>query len=46
MDKDTGKTCKEIGAIRVYQEKVSKEPAIKAYNKEYKAHFARIKYKR
>ena len=46
MYKDTGKTCKEIGAIVVYQEKVSKEPAIKAYNKAYKSHFARIKYKK
>ena len=44
--KDTGKTCKEIGAVKVYQTKVNDNPAIKAYNKAYKTHFARVKYKR
>lgn len=43
---DTYKTCKEIGAVKVYQSKVNDNPAIKAYNKAYKTHFARIKYKR
>ncbi|HBL83298.1 MAG: hypothetical protein A2Y17_10220 [Clostridiales bacterium GWF2_38_85] len=43
---DTGKTCKEIGSAKVYQAKVENSPAIQAYNRAYKTHFARIKYKK
>ena len=43
---DTGKTCKEIGSIKVYQAKINENPEFKAYNRAYKSHFARIKYKR
>ena len=44
--KDTNKTCKEIGAVKVYQAKVADNLAMKEFNKAYKTHFARIKYKR
>jgi len=43
--KDTNKTCREIGAVTVYKIKAEENPAIKAYNRAYKTHFARIKYK-
>lgn len=43
---DTGKTCKEIGSVKVYQAKLEENPEFKAYNRAYKSHFARIKYKR
>ena len=43
---DTGKTCKEIGSVKVYKAKVESNPAIQAYNRAYKTHFARIKYKK
>ena len=42
----TGKTCKEIGSVKVYQAKINENPEFKAYNRAYKSHFARIKYKR
>jgi hypothetical protein len=43
---DTGKTCKEIGSVKVYQAKVEENPEYKIYNRAYKSHFARIKHKR
>ena len=42
----TGKTCKEIGSVKVYQAKLEENPEYKVYNRAYKSHFARIKYKR
>lgn len=42
--KDTGKTCREIGSVKAYQKKAENTPEIKAYNKAYKTHYARIKY--
>lgn len=43
---DTGKTCKEIGSVKVYQAKVAENPEYAAYSRAYKTHFARIKSKR
>jgi len=43
---DTDKTCKEIGSVKVYQAKLDEKPEYKIYNRAYKSHFARIKYKR
>ena len=43
---DTDKTCKEIGSVKVYQAKIEENPEYKIYNRAYKSHFARIKYKR
>ena len=43
---DTGKTCKEIGSFKVYQAKLEENPEYKIYNRAYKSHFARIKFKR
>lgn len=39
-----GKTCREMGATRVYGKKVADEPAIREYTRSYKAHNARIRY--
>jgi len=43
---DTGKTCKEIGSVKVYQAKVAENPEYAAYSRAYKTHFARIKAKK
>lgn len=40
---DQGHTCKEMGALNVWQKK-AKKPAYELYSKEYKKRFARIKY--
>jgi hypothetical protein len=42
---EDGKTCREIGAIKAYQEKNKENPIIKMYSKFYKRNHARIKYK-
>lgn len=39
-----GHTCKEIGALRLWEKKKAETPALKAYSKEYKRRFAWIKY--
>jgi hypothetical protein len=39
-----GRTCKEIGALRVWEKKKKENPAFKAYSKAYKKRFAWIKY--
>ena len=44
--KDSGKTCKEVGAVRLLQNKLSTDPVHKAYSKAYKTRFARIKYRK
>ena len=43
LDKE-GHTCKEIGAVRLWEKKREETPALKAYSKEYKRRFAWIKY--
>jgi len=43
FDKE-GHTCKEIGAVRLWEKKREETPALKAYSKEYKRRFAWIKY--
>lgn len=40
---EQGRTCKEMGALNVWQKK-AKKPAYELYSKEYKKRFARIKY--
>ena len=40
------KTCKEMGAIRLYERRKVEEPAVKEYKRSYKTHFARIAYGR
>ena len=44
--KDGDRTCKEVGAVRVLQNKISTDPVHKAYSRAYKTRFARIKYRR
>ena len=43
FDEDS-RTCKEIGALRLWEKKKAENPALKAYSKEYKKRFAWIKY--
>ncbi len=43
---NSGKTCKEFGAVRLLQNKLSTDPVHKAYSRAYKTHFARIKYRK
>lgn len=40
---EQGHTCKEMGALNVWQKK-AKKPSYELYSKEYKKRFARIKY--
>ena len=42
----TEKTCREVGAVRLYREKQRQNPILAAYERAYKTHFARIKYKK
>jgi hypothetical protein len=39
---ENGKTCKDIGAIKAFQEKVRTDPALAAYNKAYQSMYAKI----
>lgn len=41
---NTGKTCRQLGAVRVYQSKQNENPIMREYNKSYKTHNARIRY--
>lgn len=41
---NSGKSCKEVGAVWLLQNKLSTDPVHKAYSRAYKTHFARIKY--
>lgn len=41
---NTGRTCKEMGALRLWEKKKAENPALKAYSKAYKRRFAWIKY--
>lgn len=38
------KTCRDVGAARVYQKKLLGDPVKRAYNRAYKTHNARIRY--
>jgi hypothetical protein len=40
---NTGKTCREIGSVTKWREKVAASPAILLYNKHYKTRFSRIR---
>ena len=40
------KTCRDIGAVKAYREKAKNDPISVAYNRAYKTHYARIKYKK
>lgn len=40
------KTCRQMGAVRVYQQKQMKDPVLRLYNRAYKTHNARIRYGR
>jgi hypothetical protein len=38
------KTCKEMGPLRLYEQRIMEDPAVRAYKRAYKAHNARIRY--
>ena len=38
------KTCREMGSARVYEQKKLEDPAVRAYKRAYKTHYARISY--
>lgn len=38
------KTCREMGAMKLYESNKMKNPALRAYTKSYKTHNARIRY--
>ena len=38
------KTCKDSGALRLYEKRKLENPAVKEYKRSYKAHNARIRY--
>ena len=40
---DTGRTCREIGSLTKWKEKVAASPAMLLYNKYYKTRFSRIR---
>lgn len=40
----SSRTCKQAGAMRLYESKKSENPALRAYSKSYKTHNARIRY--
>jgi len=40
---ETGKTCRDIGSLTKWKEKVAASPAILLYNKHYKTRFSRIR---
>jgi len=40
-----GKTCRDVGAMNQYREKVSNDPIMEIYQKYYKKNYARVKYK-
>ena len=40
----SSKTCKEAGALRLYEQRTMENPAIREYKRSYKAHNARVRY--
>lgn len=42
---ETGKTCKDVGAMNTYKKNTKNNPIIKIYQKHYKKNYARTKYK-
>ena len=38
------KTCKDSGALRLYEKRKLENPAVKEYKRSYKAHNARVRY--
>lgn len=39
-------TCKEMGAMKLYDRRKNEDPAVRAYKRSYKTHYARIGYGR
>lgn len=40
----SSRTCRQIGAVRIYQSRQLENPAIKLFTKSYKTHNARVRY--
>jgi hypothetical protein len=46
LEDDPGKTCRDVGARRRYGDKCKTDPIWLAYNRAYKAHYARYMKKK
>lgn len=46
IKKDPGKTCRDVGARRRYDDKCKNDPVWQTYNRAYKAHYARYMKKK
>lgn len=42
----SGKTCRDVGSLRVYREKQKQDPVMVEYNRAYKRNYAKIRSKR
>jgi len=40
----SSRTCRQIGAVRIYQSRQLENPAVKLFTKSYKTHNARVRY--
>lgn len=43
---ESGKTCRDIGAVTIYKEKIKASPVLTVYNKAYQSKYAKIKLKK
>ncbi len=43
---EDGKTCKDVGAMNIYREKIKEDPIMEMYNRVYKKYNARVRYKK
>ena len=46
LESDSEKTCQDVGARKKYGDKCKTDPVWLAYNREYKAHYARYMKKK
>ena len=44
MIDNSSKTCREMGSLRLYEQRKMEDPAIREYKRSYKTHNARIRY--
>ena len=41
---NSSKTCREMGSLRLYEQRKMEDPAVREYKRSYKTHNARIRY--
>ena len=42
--KNSTKTCKELGSVKLYEQKLMENPAVREYKRSYKSHNSRVRY--